>query len=89
MRTNFRSYYLYVKVPKERCTLIDGYAAPVNEYLSPVILIFMRGHMFNVVTLDAEEKLLNRIVVNLKVMAGKPVIKGRRIPMEQILKLLA
>ena len=45
--------------------------------------------MFNVVTLDAEEKLLNRIVVNPKVMVGKPVIKGTRIPVEQILKLLA
>jgi len=39
--------------------------------------------------LDAEEALLNRIVVNPKVMAGKPVIKGTRIPVEQILKLLA
>lgn len=39
--------------------------------------------------MDAEEALLNRIVVNPKVMAGKPVIKGTRIPVEQILKLLA
>jgi uncharacterized protein (DUF433 family) len=39
--------------------------------------------------LENEEKLLNRIVVNPKVMAGKPVIKGTRIPVEQILKLLA
>ncbi|HLE74504.1 MAG TPA: DUF433 domain-containing protein, partial [Candidatus Bathyarchaeia archaeon] len=30
-----------------------------------------------------------RIVVNPKVMTGKPVIKGTRIPVEQILKLLA
>ena len=39
--------------------------------------------------MENEEKLLNRIVVNPKVMAGKPVIKGTRIPVEQILKLLA
>jgi len=39
--------------------------------------------------LQTEEKLLNRIVVNPKVMTGKPVIKGTRIPVEQILKLLA
>lgn len=39
--------------------------------------------------MKTEEKLLNRIVVNPKVMAGKPVIKGTRIPVEQILKLLA
>lgn len=39
--------------------------------------------------MQTEEKLLNRIVVNPKVMTGKPVIKGTRIPVEQILKLLA
>ena len=39
--------------------------------------------------METEERLLNRIVVNPKVMAGKPVIKGTRIPVEQILKLLA
>lgn len=39
--------------------------------------------------LETEQKLLNRIVVNPKVMAGKPIIKGTRIPVEQILKLLA
>jgi len=39
--------------------------------------------------MKAEEKLLNRIIVNPKVMAGKPVIKGTRIPVEQILRLLA
>jgi len=33
--------------------------------------------------------LLNRIEVNPKVMAGKPVIKGTRLPVEYILKLLA
>lgn len=40
-------------------------------------------------TLKGEERLLNRIVVNPKVMTGKPVIKGTRIPVEQVLKLLA
>lgn len=35
------------------------------------------------------EKLLDRIVINPKVMVGKPVIKGTRIPVEIILKKLA
>jgi len=39
--------------------------------------------------MEAEEKLLNRIIVDPKVMAGKPVIKGTRIPVEQVLRLLA
>jgi len=39
--------------------------------------------------LKAEERLLNRIVVNPKVMTGKPIIKGTRIPVEQVLRLLA
>ena len=36
-----------------------------------------------------EDKLLNRIVVDSKIMVGKPVIKGTRIPVELILKKLA
>ncbi len=36
-----------------------------------------------------EERLLRRISVNPKVMAGKPVIRGTRITVEQILRLLA
>ncbi|HHT9125376.1 MAG TPA: DUF433 domain-containing protein [Candidatus Brocadiia bacterium] len=36
-----------------------------------------------------EKKLLKRIVVNPEIMAGKPVIKGTRIPVDLILKLLA
>ena len=39
--------------------------------------------------METEEKLLNRITVNPKIMAGKPVIKGTRIPVEQVLRLLA
>lgn len=39
--------------------------------------------------MKTEENLLNRIVVNPKIMTGKPIIKGSRIPVEQILKLLA
>jgi len=34
-------------------------------------------------------ELLQRIEVNPKVMAGKPVIKGTRVPVELILRLLA
>lgn len=39
--------------------------------------------------MQTEEELLNRIAVNPKVMAGKPVIKGTRVPVEQVLRLLA
>ena len=39
--------------------------------------------------MELEDELLNRIVVNPKVMAGKPVIRGTRILVELILKLLA
>lgn len=35
-----------------------------------------------------EKNLLKRIVVNPKIMAGKPVIEGTRIPVDLILKLL-
>ena len=36
-----------------------------------------------------EEELLQRIAVNPKIMGGKPVVKGTRITVEQLLKLLA
>jgi uncharacterized protein (DUF433 family) len=36
-----------------------------------------------------EEKLLSRIVVDSKIMVGKPIIKGTRITVEQVLKSLA
>ena len=39
--------------------------------------------------MKTEEELLGRIVVNRKVMGGKPVVKGTRITVEQVLKLLA
>jgi len=35
-----------------------------------------------------QQKLLNRIVINPKIMVGKPVIKGTRIPVEIVLKKL-
>ncbi len=35
------------------------------------------------------EDLLERIVVNPKVMGGKPIVKGTRVTVEQVLKLLA
>ncbi|NLO50831.1 MAG: DUF433 domain-containing protein, partial [Bacteroidales bacterium] len=36
-----------------------------------------------------QEKLLNRIEINPKVLAGKPVIKGTRLSVQYILGLLA
>jgi uncharacterized protein (DUF433 family) len=36
-----------------------------------------------------DEDLLERIVLNPKVMVGKPVIRGTRLPVEYILNLLA
>jgi uncharacterized protein (DUF433 family) len=39
--------------------------------------------------METEEKLLARIVFNPKVMGGKLVVKGTRITVEQVLKLLA
>jgi len=36
-----------------------------------------------------EGKLLDRIEINPKVMAGKPVIKGTRVPVEMILRMLS
>lgn len=36
-----------------------------------------------------EKELLSRIVVEPKIMAGKPVIKGTRVPVDIILKKLA
>jgi len=39
--------------------------------------------------LEPEEKLLNRIVVNSKVMVGKPIIRGTRISVDAIIRRLA
>jgi uncharacterized protein (DUF433 family) len=39
--------------------------------------------------LEPEEKLLNRIVVNPKVMVGKPIIKGTRISVDAIIRRFA
>lgn len=36
-----------------------------------------------------DQQLLERIIINPKVMAGKPIIKGTRISVEYILNLLA
>lgn len=40
-------------------------------------------------TIYSIERLLERIAVNPKVMTGKPVIRGTRIPVELIVKMLA
>ena len=39
--------------------------------------------------MNTEEELLERIVVNPKIMGGKPIVEGTRITVEQVLKLLA
>ena len=39
--------------------------------------------------MEPEENLLKRIVVNSKVMVGKPVIKGTRISVDAIIRRLA
>ncbi len=39
--------------------------------------------------MNTEEERLERIVVNPKIMGGKPIVKGTRITVEQVLKLLA
>jgi uncharacterized protein (DUF433 family) len=39
--------------------------------------------------MKTEEELLERIVINPKVMGGKPIVKGTRITVEQVLKLLS
>ena len=36
-----------------------------------------------------EKGLLNRITINPEVMVGKPVIKGTRIPVDMIVRLIA
>lgn len=36
-----------------------------------------------------EQRLLDRIEINPRVMAGKPVIKGTRIPVELVLRMLS
>ena len=39
--------------------------------------------------MKTNEDLLERIIVNPKIMGGKPIVKGTRITVEQVLKLLA
>ena len=39
--------------------------------------------------MNTEEDILERIVVNPKIMGGKPTVKGTRITVEQVLKMLA
>ena len=36
-----------------------------------------------------EKKLLNRIVVDQKIMVGKPIIKGTRVPVDMIVRQIA
>ncbi len=38
--------------------------------------------------MKTEDELLERIVVNPKIMGGKPIVRGTRITVEQVLKLL-
>jgi len=45
--------------------------------------------MNGVIYLTSEKALLERITVNPEIMVGKPVIRGMRITVDQILKALA
>ena len=40
-------------------------------------------------TSDNKNRLLQRIIIDPKIMIGKPVIKGTRIPVELIMRLIA
>lgn len=40
-------------------------------------------------TTDAKNRLLQRIIIDPRIMVGKPVIKGTRIPVELIMRLIA
>jgi len=39
--------------------------------------------------IEMEKKLLNRIVVDQKIMVGKPIIKGTRVPVDMIVRQIA
>lgn len=39
--------------------------------------------------MEPEEELLKRIIVDPKIMVGKPIIRGTRITVEHVLRLLA
>ena len=41
------------------------------------------------VVIIMKEELLKRIIINPKVMVGKPIIKGTRIPVDAIVRLMA
>lgn len=36
-----------------------------------------------------DKKLLNRVVINPRIMAGKPIIRGTRLPVDLLIKLTA
>lgn len=61
-----------------------------NDFKKEIYLVYTRGKKYNsnkkkLKTMEKE----SRIVVNPKVMVGKPVIKGTRIPVDAIIKRLA
>jgi len=45
--------------------------------------------LFKKVLIMKEKELLNRITIDLKIMVGKPVVKGTRLTVQHILGLLA
>jgi uncharacterized protein (DUF433 family) len=40
-------------------------------------------------TMENEEKLLNRITYNPNIFGGKPIVRGRRLPVEHVLGMMA
>ena len=59
-------------------------AALVILIYLPIVFYILPGEL-----VMKDEKLLQRIVINPKVMAGKPVIKGTRLTVDFILNLVA
>jgi uncharacterized protein (DUF433 family) len=62
--------------------------------LSSVFFFFFQKERYAILSAESRrcsrmEKLMDRIEINPKILVGKPVIRGTRIPVELIIKLFA